>query len=69
MEQRVSNKASHSSTLWDTESGVGLAAGDKAGDAVAAAGLSRVAVAQVEAPADVVGVVGNGAVDGLVLDE
>ena len=49
--------------------GVSLAAGDKARNAVAAAGLSRVAVAQVETPADVVGEVGNGAVDGLVLNE
>ena len=46
-----------------------MAPGDKAGDTVAAAGLRRVAVAQIEAPADVVGEVGDGAMDGLVLDE
>ena len=46
-----------------------LTAGDKARDAVAATGLSRIAIPQVEAPADVVGKVGNRAVDGLVLDE
>ena len=48
---------------------VSFAAGDEAGDAVPPRGHGRVAVAQVEAPANMVGGVGEGAVKGFVLDE